>query len=56
MGTYYPCTSLSFANQKNEKIRNWILFMNIILAVPKSLFLIKTYLYSVYLFSKYADN
>ena len=30
METYYPCTWISFVNQKNEKIRNCSLLMKII--------------------------
>ena len=56
METYYPCTWLSFVNQKNEKIRNWSLLMKIISTVPKVLFFKTTDLYTVYLFSEYADN
>ena len=56
MKTYYPCTWLSFVNQKNEKIRNWSLLMKIISTVPKVLFFKTTDLYTVYLFSEYADN
>ena len=56
METYYPCIWLSFVNQKNEKIRNWILLMKITSAVSKQLFFKITDLYTVYSFSKYADN
>ena len=56
METYYPCTWISFVNQKNEKIRNWSLLMKIISTVPKVLFFKTTDLYTVYLFSEYADN
>ena len=49
METYYPCTWLSFVNQKNEKIRN--LLMKIISALPKQLFFKTTDVYTVY-----ADN
>ena len=38
METYYPCTWLSFVNQKNEKIRNWNLLMKIISTVHLLLF------------------
>ena len=56
MKIYYICTWLSLINQKNEKIRNWSLLMKIISTVPKLLFFKTTGLYTVYLFSKYADN
>ena len=55
MKPYYPCTSLSFLNQKNET-RNWNLLMKIISTVPKVLFFKTADLYTVYLFSEYADN
>ena len=56
MKPYYSCTWLSFVNQKNEKKRSWCLFMKIISTVPKVLFFETAYLYTVYLFSEYADN
>ena len=56
METYYPCTWISFVNQKNEKIRNWSLLMKIISTVPKLLFFKTTDLYTVYLLSEYPDN
>ena len=55
MELYYPCTWLSFVNQKNEKIRNWSLLMKIISTVPKLLFFKTTDLCIVYLFCDYAD-
>ena len=51
MEIYYPCTWLSFVNQKNEKIRNWNLLMKIISAVPKQFYFKTTDVYTVY-----ADN
>ena len=45
-----------FVNQKNEKIRNLSLLMKIISTVPKLLFFKTTDLYTVYLFSQYADK
>ena len=59
MEPYYPCTWLSFVNQKNEKkkkIRNGSLLMKTISTVPKVLLFKTTDLYTVYLFSAYADN
>ena len=59
MESYYPCTWLSFVNQKNEKkkkIRNGSLLMKTISTVPKVLLFKTTDLYTVYLFSAYADN
>ena len=59
METYYPCTWLSFVNQKDEKKRKKklkYLLMKIISTVPKLLFFKTTDLYTVYLFSEYADN
>ena len=56
METYYPCTWLSFVNQKKEKIRNWSLLMEIIYASPKLTFFKTTDLFTLYLFSAYADN
>ena len=59
MDSYYPCTWLSFVNQKNEKkkiIRNGSLLMKTISTVPKVLLFKTTDLYTVYLFSAYADN
>ena len=47
MERYYPCTWLSFANQKNEKIRNRNLLLNIISTVPKLLFFKTTDLYTI---------
>ena len=47
MGTYYPCTWLSFVNQKNEKIRSGILLMKIVSTVPQLLFLKTTDMYTV---------
>ena len=47
METYYPCTWLSFVNQKNEKIRNWSLLMKIISTVPKLLFFKTTDLHTI---------
>ena len=55
MAAYYPYTWLSFVNQKNEKNKKLEL-MKIIYAVPKPLFFKATDLYTVYLFSEYADN
>ena len=54
METYYPCTWISFVNQENKKIRNWSLVMKIISTVPKPIF--SKQLYTVYLFSEYADK
>ena len=57
MEPYYPCTLLSFVNQKNEKKKiSWSLLMEIISAVPKVLFFKTTDLYTVTLFSECADN
>ena len=56
METYYPCTWLNFVNQKNEKIRNWSLLVKIISTVHELLFFKTTDLYTVYLFSEYAEN
>ena len=59
METYYPCTWLSFVNQKDEKKNKKklkYLLMKIISTVPKLLFFKTTDLYTVYLFSEYADN
>ena len=59
MDSYYPCTWLSFVNQQNEKkkkIRNGSLLMKTISTVPKVLLFKTTDLYTVYLFSAYADN
>ena len=56
MESYYPCNWLSFANQKNEKIRNSSLLMKIVSTVPKVLSFKTTDLYTVYLFPEYADN
>ena len=57
-GQYYPCTWLSFVNQKNEekkkKEKRWL--MKTISTVPKVLFFKTTDLYTVYLFSEYADK
>ena len=47
MEPYYPCTWLSFVNQKNEKIRNWSLLMKIISTVPKLLFFKTTDLHTI---------
>ena len=56
METYYPCTWLSFVKQKKEKIRNWSLLVQIISTVHELLFFKTTDLYTVYLFSEYAEN
>ena len=59
METYYPCTWLSFVNQKDEKKNKKklkYLLMKIISTVPKLLFFKTTDLYTVYLFSEYADK
>ena len=58
MEPYYPCTLLSFVNQKNEKKKkkSWSLLMEIISTVPKVLFLKTNDLYTVSLFSECADN
>ena len=56
METYYPCTWLSFVNQKNERIRNWSLLIKLISTIPKQLFVKTTDLFTAYLFSEYADN
>ena len=56
METYYPGSWLSFENQKKEKLGNWSLLIKIISTVPKLLFFKTTDLYTVYLFSEYADN
>ena len=59
METYYPCTWLSFVNQKDEKKNKKklkYLLMKIISTVPKLLFFKTTDLYTVYLFSEYAGN
>ena len=59
MDSYYPYTWLSFLNQKNEKKkkkRNGSLLMKTISTVPKVLLFKTTDLYTVYLFSAYADN
>ena len=59
METYYPCTWVNFVNQKNEKKKKKELKFvneNYIFIVPKLLFFKTTDLYTVYLFSEYADN
>ena len=56
METYYPCTWISFVNQKKEKIRNWSLLVQIISTVHELLFFKTTDLYTIYLFSEYAEN
>ena len=56
METYFPCTWLTFVNQKNEKIRNGSLLIKIISAVPKLLFFKTTDLCTVHIFSEYANN
>ena len=56
MKPYYPRTWQSFVNQKDKKIRNRSLLMKIISTVRKVLFFKTTDLYTVYLFSEYADN
>ena len=59
MEPYYPSTWPSFVNQKNEKKKNkknWSLLLKIISTVPKVLFFKTTDMYTVYLFSEYADN
>ena len=57
METYYPCTWISFVNQKNEKNKE-SKFVNekYISIVPELLFFKTTDLFTVYLFSEYADN
>ena len=57
MEKYYPWTWVSFVNQKNKKNKE-LKFVNenYISIVPKLLFFITTHLYTVYLFSEYADN
>ena len=57
MERYYPWTWISFVNQKNEKKKELkFVTENYISIVPKLLFFKTTDLYTVYLFSKYADN
>ena len=58
MEPYYPSTWPSFVNQKNEKKnkKNWSLLLKVISTVPKVLFFKTTDMYTVYLFSEYADN
>ena len=54
METYYPCTWLSFVNQKNEKNKKLkYLLMKIVSTVSKLLFFKISVLYTVYLFSEY---
>ena len=62
MEPYYPCTWVSFVNQKNEKKKTTkkkklkIVNENDIDTVPKVLLFKTTDLYTVYLFSECADN
>ena len=61
MEPYYPCTWLTFVNQKNEKkknkqTRNCSLLIKIASIIPKVSFFKTTDLAIVYLFSEYADN
>ena len=54
---YYPSIHLTkFQKSEKWKNKNWNLLMKIISTVPKLLFFKTADLYTVYLFSEYADN
>ena len=56
MEPYYPCTWLSFVNQKNEKNKTLKFVNEKYIYVPKVLLFKTTDLYTAYLFSEYENN
>ena len=56
MEPYYPCTWLSFVNQKNEKNKKLKFVNENYIYCSEGIFFKTTDLYTVYLFSEYADN
>ena len=56
MEPYYPCTWLSFVNQKNEKNKKSKFVNESYIFCSLDIFFKTIDLYIVYLFSEYADN